>query len=142
MHCIALISSAFNLFFLNVLVCIVLCCFIWLSTDLYHCLLLYFSFNAVFILIATVLSSFLFFFTAFCWFVNIFFYILLLLLLSHTVLECFYSQMFQWLVKSLSLARNIQQTYNEHYIILNNEILNSNSSIFPQSKGYITQYTP
>ena len=29
-----------------------------------------------------------------------------------------------------------------HYIILNNGILKSNSSIFPKSKGYITQYTP
>ena len=29
-----------------------------------------------------------------------------------------------------------------HYIILNNEILKSNASIFPRSKGYITQYTP
>ena len=29
-----------------------------------------------------------------------------------------------------------------HYIILNNGILKSNSSIFPRSKGYITQYTP
>ena len=30
----------------------------------------------------------------------------------------------------------------EHYIILNNGILKSNSSIFPWSEGYITQYTP
>ena len=29
-----------------------------------------------------------------------------------------------------------------HYIILNNIILRSNSSIFPRSKEYITQYTP
>ena len=29
-----------------------------------------------------------------------------------------------------------------HYIIPNNGILKSNSSIFPQSEGYITQYTP
>ena len=29
-----------------------------------------------------------------------------------------------------------------HYIILNNGILKSNSSIFPRSEGYITQYTP
>ena len=29
-----------------------------------------------------------------------------------------------------------------HYIILNNGILKSNSTIFPQSEGYITQYTP
>ena len=29
-----------------------------------------------------------------------------------------------------------------HYIILNNGILKSNSSIFPRSQGYITQYTP
>ena len=29
-----------------------------------------------------------------------------------------------------------------HYIILNNAILKSNSSIFPQSEGYIKQYTP
>ena len=29
-----------------------------------------------------------------------------------------------------------------HYIILNNGILISNSSIFPRSKGYITLYTP
>ena len=29
-----------------------------------------------------------------------------------------------------------------HYIILSNGILTSNSSIFPRSKGYITQYTP
>ena len=29
-----------------------------------------------------------------------------------------------------------------HFIILNNGILISNSSIFPQSEGYITQYTP
>ena len=28
-----------------------------------------------------------------------------------------------------------------NYIILNNGILKSNSTIFPQSKGYITQYT-
>ena len=32
--------------------------------------------------------------------------------------------------------------YMDHYIILNNEILKSNSSIFPRSEGYITQYTP
>ena len=30
----------------------------------------------------------------------------------------------------------------DHYIILNNGILKSNSSIFPRSEGYITQYTP
>ena len=30
----------------------------------------------------------------------------------------------------------------EHYINLNNGILKSNSSIFPRSEGYITQYTP
>ena len=29
-----------------------------------------------------------------------------------------------------------------HYIILNNGILKSNSSKFPRSEGYITQYTP
>ena len=29
-----------------------------------------------------------------------------------------------------------------HYIIHNNGILKSNSSIFPWSEGYITQYTP
>ena len=29
-----------------------------------------------------------------------------------------------------------------NYIILNNGILKSNSLIFPQSEGYITQYTP
>ena len=29
-----------------------------------------------------------------------------------------------------------------YYIILNNGILKSNSTIFPRSKGYITQYTP
>ena len=29
-----------------------------------------------------------------------------------------------------------------HYIILNNGILKSNSTIFPWSKGFITQYTP
>ena len=29
-----------------------------------------------------------------------------------------------------------------HYILLNNGILKSNSSIFPRSEGYITQYTP
>ena len=29
-----------------------------------------------------------------------------------------------------------------HYIFLNNGILKLNSSIFPQSEGYITQYTP
>ena len=29
-----------------------------------------------------------------------------------------------------------------HYIILNNGILKSNSSVFPRSEGYITQYTP
>ena len=29
-----------------------------------------------------------------------------------------------------------------HYIILNNGILKSNSTIFPRSKGFITQYTP
>ena len=29
-----------------------------------------------------------------------------------------------------------------HYIILNNRILKLNSSIFPWSEGYITQYTP
>ena len=28
------------------------------------------------------------------------------------------------------------------YIILNNEILKSNSSIFPWGEGFITQYTP
>ena len=32
--------------------------------------------------------------------------------------------------------------YTEHYIILNNGILKSNSSILPRSEGYITQYTP
>ena len=29
-----------------------------------------------------------------------------------------------------------------HYIILNNGILKSNSSVFPWSEGYISQYTP
>ena len=29
-----------------------------------------------------------------------------------------------------------------HFIILNDGILKSNSSIFPRSEGYITQYTP
>ena len=29
-----------------------------------------------------------------------------------------------------------------HYIILNNAIIKSNSSIFTRSEGYITQYTP
>ena len=29
-----------------------------------------------------------------------------------------------------------------HYIILNNGILKSNSSVFPRSDGYISQYTP
>ena len=29
-----------------------------------------------------------------------------------------------------------------HYIILNNAILKSNSSVFPRSEGYISQYTP
>ena len=29
-----------------------------------------------------------------------------------------------------------------HYIIPNNGILKTNSSIFPRSEGYITQYTP
>ena len=29
-----------------------------------------------------------------------------------------------------------------HYIILNNGILRSNTSVFPQSEGYISQYTP
>ena len=32
--------------------------------------------------------------------------------------------------------------YISHYIILNIGILKSNSSIFPRSEGYITQYTP
>ena len=32
--------------------------------------------------------------------------------------------------------------YLGHYIILNNGILKSNSSVFPRSKGYISQYTP
>ena len=31
---------------------------------------------------------------------------------------------------------------SDHYIILINWILKSNSSIFPRSEGYITQYTP
>ena len=30
----------------------------------------------------------------------------------------------------------------KHYIILNNGILKSNSTIYPRSEGYITQYTP
>ena len=34
------------------------------------------------------------------------------------------------------------EDYTYHYIILNNGILKSNSSIFPQSEGYITHYTP
>ena len=29
-----------------------------------------------------------------------------------------------------------------HYIICNNGILKTNSSIFPRSEGYITHYTP
>ena len=29
-----------------------------------------------------------------------------------------------------------------HYIILHNRILKSNSSVFPRSEGYISQYTP
>ena len=33
-------------------------------------------------------------------------------------------------------------TNKGHHIILNNEILKSNSIIFPRSEGYITQYTP
>ena len=36
----------------------------------------------------------------------------------------------------------ITLTYIIHYIILNNGILKSNSSIFSRSKGYITEYTP
>ena len=35
-----------------------------------------------------------------------------------------------------------QINFTCHYIILNNGIPKSNSSIFPRSKGYITQYTP
>ena len=30
----------------------------------------------------------------------------------------------------------------KHYILLNTGVLKSNSSIFPRSEGYITQYTP
>ena len=29
-----------------------------------------------------------------------------------------------------------------HYIILNNGILKSNALVFPQSEGFISQYTP
>ena len=32
--------------------------------------------------------------------------------------------------------------HKQHYIILNNGILKSNSSVFTRSKGYISQYTP
>ena len=32
--------------------------------------------------------------------------------------------------------------FTVHYIIHNNGILKSNTTIFPRSKGYITQYTP
>ena len=43
----------------------------------------------------------------------------------------------------LSQARTvIWGLYIVHYIIINNGILKSNSSIFPRSEGYITQYTP
>ena len=44
--------------------------------------------------------------------------------------------------KSYSFVCNALHCNILHYIILNNEILKSNSSIFPQSEGYITQYTP
>ena len=36
----------------------------------------------------------------------------------------------------------INIVYISHYIIHNNGILKSNSSVFPQSEGYILQYTP
>ena len=40
------------------------------------------------------------------------------------------------------LANGLPREYHGHYIILNNGILKSNTSIFPHSEGYITQYTP
>ena len=36
----------------------------------------------------------------------------------------------------------VESWNKRHYIIPNNGILKSNSSIFPRSEGYITQYTP
>ena len=44
----------------------------------------------------------------------------------------------QFLVSALGR----DEGYTVHYIILNNGILKSNSSIFPRSEWYITQYTP
>ena len=41
-----------------------------------------------------------------------------------------------------SLCYSALQLNMVHYIILKNGILKSNSSIFPRSEGYITQYTP
>ena len=46
-----------------------------------------------------------------------------------------------WLSAALSRQENAVM-FTVHYIILNNGILKSNSSIFPRSKRYITQYTP
>ena len=34
------------------------------------------------------------------------------------------------------------EMFTVHYIIHNNGILKSNTTIFPWSEGYITQYTP
>ena len=42
----------------------------------------------------------------------------------------------------LFLAKHQYLCNISHYIILNNEILKSNSSVFLWSEGYISQYTP
>ena len=36
----------------------------------------------------------------------------------------------------------VYMSNTRHCIILNNGILKSNSSVFPQNEGYISQYTP
>ena len=43
--------------------------------------------------------------------------------------------------RGTDLGRRIKKC-RMHYIILNNGILKSKSTIFPRSEGYITQHTP
>ena len=45
-------------------------------------------------------------------------------------------------MKYRTVQSNTEKGSLEYYIILNNGILKLNSSIFPRSEGYITQYTP
>ena len=52
------------------------------------------------------------------------------------------SQKSEWLYGCSYISEWPGLAHINHYIILNNGILKSNSSLFPRSEGYISQYTP